>query len=132
MPGELKALDQMELEAERLNDLIGQMLTLSLIESTGELKDTEAVDMRDLVESMLPDLQFEEGDALIKLSNDPKDWLILHKAVLSAVSPVFRASFSDAWATRSKPDAIVHPVTGKELSLHTLALKAVDDTYLLE
>lgn len=52
-------LDRMEVETERLNELIGQMLTLSLMESTGELSSKERVDIGGLILSLLPNLEFE-------------------------------------------------------------------------
>ncbi|MFC6645332.1 ATP-binding protein [Granulicella cerasi] len=55
----LPELDRMEIEAERVNDLIGQMLTLSLMESTQEIASRERIEVRELVESMMPDLRFE-------------------------------------------------------------------------
>jgi two-component system sensor histidine kinase CpxA len=55
----LPSFDRMEIETERVNDLIGQMLTLSLMESKGEISRKEMVDVTELVESLLPDLKFE-------------------------------------------------------------------------
>lgn len=52
-------LDRMEVETERLNELIGQMLTLSLMESTRELPSKERVDIGELILSLLPNLEFE-------------------------------------------------------------------------
>jgi two-component system sensor histidine kinase CpxA len=52
-------LDRMEVETERVNELIGQMLTLSLMESTRELPSKERVDIGDLILSLLPNLEFE-------------------------------------------------------------------------
>lgn len=55
----LPALDRMEIEAERVNDLIGQMLTLSMMESTRELSSTESVDLADLLAELMPAMEFE-------------------------------------------------------------------------
>lgn len=55
----LPTLDRMEIEAERVNDLIGQMLTLSMMESTRELSSSQPVDLVDLVAELMPALQFE-------------------------------------------------------------------------
>jgi two-component system sensor histidine kinase CpxA len=52
-------LNRMEVETERLNELIGQMLTLSLMESTRELPSKERVDIGELILSLLPNLEFE-------------------------------------------------------------------------
>ena len=53
------SLDRMELEAERLNDLIGQMLTLSLIESTKELTHVERFTILEMLEELMLDMEFE-------------------------------------------------------------------------
>jgi two-component system, OmpR family, sensor histidine kinase CpxA len=52
-------LDRMQTETERVNELIGQMLTLSLMESTRELPSRDRVDIGELILSLLPDLEFE-------------------------------------------------------------------------
>ena len=56
---DLPSLDRMESEAERVNDLIGQMLTLSMMESTKQLQPGNAIEVRDIVESLIPDMEFE-------------------------------------------------------------------------
>ena len=56
---DLPSLDRMEAEAERVNELIGQMLTLSLMESTKQLQPGSPVAVRDVVESLIPDMEFE-------------------------------------------------------------------------
>lgn len=79
----------------------------------------------------LPRLQFEDGDLLIKLSKH--HWLLVHSAVVANVSPVLGTSFTDAWTdSGNNLETIVHPVTGKNINVRTLALKRVDGTYLLE
>ncbi len=56
---ELPSLDRMELEAERINELVSQMLTLSLMESTRESALTDHFSVDDLLEEILPDMEFE-------------------------------------------------------------------------
>ncbi|GAB7333685.1 hypothetical protein MBLNU13_g05232t1 [Cladosporium sp. NU13] len=80
----------------------------------------------------IPRLRFEQGDLVIKLGHEPSRWLIIHSKVFAAVSPVFRASTSEAWKETAQLDAIKHPRTGKDVEVRTLALKRVDDTYILE
>jgi two-component system sensor histidine kinase CpxA len=58
------ALDQsdferMEREADRVNDLIGEMLTLSLLESLGEPPRADRFSMRELIDELLEDANFE-------------------------------------------------------------------------
>lgn len=80
----------------------------------------------------IPRLRFEQGDLVIKLGHEPSRWLIIHSKVFAAVSPVFRASTSEAWKETAQLDAIEHPRTGKDVEVRILALKRVDDTYILE
>lgn len=68
---------------------------------------------------------------MIKLSQD--HWLLVHTAVVCNVSPVLRASVSDAWASSAtNVQTIIHPKTGEEVVFRTLTLNEVDGTYLLE
>jgi two-component system sensor histidine kinase CpxA len=52
-------LDRIEQESARVNDLIGQMLTLSHMETMQELNQPVALSLRDLIECLLPDLEYE-------------------------------------------------------------------------
>jgi signal transduction histidine kinase len=58
-PGSGSALDRIECEAERLNDLIGRLLTLTQLESGGEWIERGPVSLKDLVESIAFDANFE-------------------------------------------------------------------------
>jgi hypothetical protein len=80
----------------------------------------------------LPNPRFETGDLIIKLSNYPEDWLLLHSQVVSASSPVLATSLSSAWAKSAKLDKIKHPATGEERLVRSLALKQLDGTFFLE
>ncbi|KAM0721387.1 hypothetical protein Q7P37_002311 [Cladosporium fusiforme] len=80
----------------------------------------------------LPALQFQDGDFLVKLSEDPQHWLFLHGAVVAAASRVLGAGSSVEWAKCSKLDTITHPTTGKKVQVRTLALCVLEGTYLLE
>jgi signal transduction histidine kinase len=53
------ALDRIEREADRLNDLIGQLLTLARLESISPVTDTECVDLKRLVNEIAIDADFE-------------------------------------------------------------------------
>ena len=70
----LPALDRMEIEAERVNDLIGQMLTLSMMESTRELTSIHPVDLSELLAELMPALEFEamkrERNATLMVSSE--------------------------------------------------------------
>jgi len=52
-------LDRMERETERLNQLIGQLLTLSSMEAVEGVERSETVSLRQLLEEMLPDARYE-------------------------------------------------------------------------
>ena len=53
------ALDRIGREAERLNDLIGQLLTLTQLENGGDRKAREPVPLTPLVEAIAADANFE-------------------------------------------------------------------------
>lgn len=55
----IAALDRVELESSRLNTLIGELLSLSLMESIQQVPQSRVLSMGDLVEDLLPDLIFE-------------------------------------------------------------------------
>jgi two-component system sensor histidine kinase CpxA len=52
-------LDRIETEIERLNELIGQLLELSRLEAGVDVAHIEKVDMRELLEGLIDDAQFE-------------------------------------------------------------------------
>ena len=52
-------LNRIEREAERLNHLIGQLLTLSSMEAAQNPRRLEAVSLNQLVEELLPDARYE-------------------------------------------------------------------------
>lgn len=54
-----KELDRIELEIERLNELIGQLLELSRLEAGVDAAHIEQVDIRQLLEELIEDAQFE-------------------------------------------------------------------------
>ncbi len=58
-----EALDRMEREAERLNALIGELITLSLLESGEAGSAPVPVDLRALVREVVGDAEFEAGGA---------------------------------------------------------------------
>ena len=52
-------LDRIQREAERLNELIGQLLTLSSMETTESLGNPERISLNHLLGEMLPDAKYE-------------------------------------------------------------------------
>lgn len=53
------ALDRIEREADRLNELIGQLLTIARLDSNSQLADSAPVDLKRLVEEVVIDADFE-------------------------------------------------------------------------
>lgn len=62
-------LDRIERETERLNQLIGQLLTLSSMEAAESLDKIEPVSLKELLEELIPDATYEarQRDASIGL-----------------------------------------------------------------
>jgi two-component system sensor histidine kinase CpxA len=62
-------LDRIEHECEELNALIGNLISLSRMEAQHEAGDMEVLDLRDLLEEVVADAQFEaqEGDKRVTL-----------------------------------------------------------------
>lgn len=59
-PGEQQeALDRVELESSRLNALIGELLSLSHMETVKDVPQPKRVDLGSLVDDLMPDLLFE-------------------------------------------------------------------------
>ena len=58
-PGMEPQLDRIERETGRLNELIGQLLSLSHLESTTRLPDRQRVALREVVRELLPDVGYE-------------------------------------------------------------------------
>jgi two-component system sensor histidine kinase CpxA len=56
------ALDRIERESERLNELISELLTLTLLESGTEKIEKAPIDIEDLIESVVEDSNFEARD----------------------------------------------------------------------
>ncbi len=58
-PGMEPQLDRIERETGRLNELIGQLLSLSHLESTTRLPDRQRVAVREVIRDLLPDVGYE-------------------------------------------------------------------------
>jgi two-component system sensor histidine kinase CpxA len=58
-PETRQALERIELEAERLNELIGQLLTLARLDGSGQRADRMAIDLAELVQRIAADGGFE-------------------------------------------------------------------------
>jgi two-component system sensor histidine kinase CpxA len=58
-PGIELQLERIERETERLNTLIGQLLSLSHLESTKQLPEGQRISLQEVVDEMLPDMTYE-------------------------------------------------------------------------
>jgi two-component system sensor histidine kinase CpxA len=57
--GSIAELDRIEREAERLNEIIGQLLSLARLQSETAIIDNEAVDLHSLIEDLVRDAAYE-------------------------------------------------------------------------
>src|SRR5439155_6262375 len=65
------ALDRIALEADRINEMIGQVLTLSQLESGTDRFENRKIDLVTLVEEVAADADFEarSRDCMVRLLN---------------------------------------------------------------
>ncbi|KAI7157993.1 hypothetical protein KC349_g5154 [Hortaea werneckii] len=77
-------------------------------------------------DDQLPRLRFDDGDVIIKLSTNPDHHLLVHSDVIRIGQPTLAPALKREW---SVPEVMI---TGKEINVHSLALKSVDQTILLE
>jgi two-component system sensor histidine kinase CpxA len=86
-------LDRIERETGRLNQLIGQLLTLSSMEALEKIEDFRPVSLNRLVESMIPDAEFEarQRDCSIAFQAD-REYSVLgnHDLIYRALENVVR------------------------------------------
>jgi two-component system sensor histidine kinase CpxA len=70
-------LDRIDSETQRLNDLIGQILSLSYLETIHEVELPDHVSLSELLEDLLPDLQYEaaQNECIVTSSIDPGCYL---------------------------------------------------------
>jgi len=93
----LWALDRIEREADRLNDLIGQLLTLARLDSKSPMINSDPVDLKRLVQEIVFDADFEARNhnrmvAMVK----SEDCLVIGNEQLlhSAIENVVRNAMS--------------------------------------
>jgi two-component system, OmpR family, sensor histidine kinase CpxA len=67
------ALDRMELEADRLNQLIQRLLTISRLESGNDGIRKTRLSLRDLVEHVAQDAEYESAGRSCRVSAEPTD-----------------------------------------------------------
>ncbi|MDJ0918516.1 MAG: ATP-binding protein [Woeseiaceae bacterium] len=90
--GELPELDRIDAEAERLDALVGQLLTFSKLDADMS-GDRETINLAELIESVIDDVRFENAgkDIAIEFEGDDNIELKAHAGALrSAVENVIR------------------------------------------
>ena len=95
-----KALDQMELQARRMENLLDDLLWLSRIESVRSEKKTDTVDIAGLLEELREELQHSFPERLVSLRLDSServagDYRELHSAVSNLVLNAIKYSDKD-------------------------------------
>lgn len=90
-------LERIERETQKLNQLIGQLLTLSSLEAIENVKNLVPVSLNELVERMIPDAQYEaqqRQSSVIFAANDECSILgnqeLLHRAIENVVRNAIR------------------------------------------
>jgi two-component system sensor histidine kinase CpxA len=68
-----ESLDRIEREAERLNKLIGQLRTLTLLESSAEIMDKKPLNLSVLVKAVSDDADFEARSVGRSVKTEPSD-----------------------------------------------------------
>ncbi|KAK5112891.1 hypothetical protein LTR85_011118 [Meristemomyces frigidus] len=84
------------------------------------------------VSNGLRNLRYDDGDVVIKLGKTKEHLLLVHSDVLRQWMPTLAPSLKPEWSVYSSPELTKHPNTGSDVKVHTLALKYVDNTFLLE
>ena len=115
-----KELDRIELEIERLNELIGQLLELSRLEAGVDAALIDQVDIRELLEALIEDAQFEaesKGCKVILRSFFPAtvnaNAMLLHSAIENVVRNAIKYTKRDTTVEISMladagcPDSII-------------------------
>ena len=118
------SLDRIGLETERLNDLIGQLLTLTMLES-GSQRKTEDMDVSRIIEKIATDARFEAQLRSVEVKTDVPSPLpfsgypeMLHRAIENVVRNALRYTGDNTTveitATRSGAEGAWLEITVKD------------------
>ncbi|MFZ0394453.1 MAG: ATP-binding protein, partial [Terracidiphilus sp.] len=90
-------LDRIERETERLNQLIGQLLTLAQMESVETLERAEPVSLKKLLQQVIPDAEYEaqQREAVVELKAECEGMVdgrreLLYRAIENVVRNAVR------------------------------------------
>jgi len=98
------SLDRIEREANRLDELIGQLSTLTMLESGTKVRQQSSVDMNQLIEEIVADANYEANRAAVAFTaavQDPElgiltgDRELLHSAIDNVVRNAVRYTAPD-------------------------------------
>jgi two-component system, OmpR family, sensor histidine kinase CpxA len=70
-------LNRIERETERLNQLIGQLLSLSSMEAIEKIENFEPLSLHELIERMIPDAEYEAQQRLCRLVFEAEDECVI-------------------------------------------------------
>jgi two-component system sensor histidine kinase CpxA len=96
-PNNRWALERIEREADRLNDLIGQLLTLARLDGKLPKRDEALIDLRDLLDEIVMDADFEarSNGRTVKLVDNQQSPVLGNEQLLrSAIENVVRNAVS--------------------------------------
>ena len=109
------ALERIALEASRLDELVGELLTLARLESGKQAPGDEYIDLRELLAVVVDDARFEASDSgrTIDLADDLEREVVLH-----ASGPLLHRAIENIVR-----NALQHTPAGSkvEVGLHTTA-----------
>lgn len=110
-PNAADALDRAELESSRLNALIGELLSLSLMETIQDVPQPRLVLLGELVEGLMPDVTFEA---------DTRECRVIHKqqqeCPVMGSEEVLRRALENVIR-----NAIRHSPPNREVTIETLS-----------
>jgi signal transduction histidine kinase len=96
-PEAAKALDRVEKESACLNEMIGELLTLSRLESTIKVNNMAPLDLTELVHEIVADADFEarQSNRSVQFSNDNEyfitgDYELLSRAIENVIRNAIR------------------------------------------
>ena len=118
-------LGRIERETERLNLLIGQLLTLSSLEATERTSTFEKISLNELCERILPDAEYEAQQRPCsvvleqeKTSTIRGDWELLHRAIENVVRNAIRYTAAGSQVTIRVAQSVQTTMVMVEVSDH--------------
>ncbi|WP_348270181.1 ATP-binding protein [Edaphobacter paludis] len=101
-----KHLSRIEREAERLNQLVGQLLTLSSMEARENTTGFKPISLNEICEQILPDAEYEaqRRPCTVVLAQDSDctirgDWELLYRAIENVIRNALRYTYPNTVVT---------------------------------